>query len=33
MSGKAKCLNESQRLEVISKLSPTNSLSKWSIAR
>jgi len=35
MSGKAKRLNESQRLrlEVISKLSQTNSPSKRSIAR
>jgi len=33
MSGKAKRLNESQRLEVISKLSQTNPPSKRSIAR
>ena len=33
MSGKAKRLNESQRLEVISELSRTNSPSKRSIAR
>ena len=32
MSGKAKHLNESQRLEVISKLSQTNPPSKQSIA-
>jgi len=33
MSGKATPLNESQRLEVISKLSQTNPPSKRSIAR
>jgi len=33
MSGKAKRLNESQRLEVISKLSQRNPSSKRSIAR
>jgi len=33
MSDKAKRLNESQRSEVISKLSQTNSPSKRSIAR
>jgi len=33
MSGEAKCLNESQRLEVISKLSQTKNPSKRSIAR
>jgi len=33
MSGKAKRLNESQRLEVIPKLSQTNPPSKGSIAR
>jgi len=33
VSGKAKHLNESQRLEVISKLSQTNPPSKRSIAR
>jgi len=32
MSGKPKHLNESQRLEVISKLSQTNPPSKRSIA-
>jgi len=33
MSGKAKRLNESQRLEVISMFSQTNPPSKRSIAR
>jgi len=33
MSGKAKRLNESQRLELTSKLSQTNPPSKRSIAR